>query len=384
MIEVTRGKVSRRYSRRSLLKSAVLAGSGLLAAQVVGCGDGSKTKQLASPTATTPPASISESTATPTASAQPTLVPAPAAVRWTRHSPSGPPPPARRDHTMATDGETVFIFGGRGDRVLDDLWSFNATANSWKDLNDSMGPPARFGHNLVYDPLGNRLLVFGGQAGADFFNDLWAYDVNTGKWSELQVGDDRPAPRYGAASAFDPAGRFLISHGFTQSGRFDDTWAFGAADGMWSNVTPQGSLPVERCLMRGVWDPGANRFLMFGGQTTGTPFLNDIWRLDEEGWSELIGEPRPSARNFYAMAFDGDDGRLVLFGGRAAEGPLNDLWQFDSSSDTWSELQADGETPSPRSGHDAVWLTGRRSMMVFGGRGGSRDLNELWELSLSV
>ena len=143
--------------------------------------------------------------------------------------------------------------------------------------------------------------------------------------------------------------------------------------------------------MRGVWDTSQGRFLMFGGQTTGQPFLGDLWALENgggslegAGWREITSEPKPSPRNFYAMVFDSAVGRAILFGGNSQEGPgpVNDLWFFDSSSETWSHPSPEGELPSPRYGHDAAWLASERKFILFGGHDASGDLNDLWELTV--
>ncbi|MDZ4278684.1 MAG: kelch repeat-containing protein, partial [Dehalococcoidia bacterium] len=67
-----------------------------------------------------------------------------------------------------------------------------------------------------------------------------------------------------------------------------------------------------------------------------------------------------------------------LFGGRTADGPVNDLWLFDAASDTWTQQTAEG-APSPRFGHDGA-LTAAGSLLVFGGSDGEADFDELWEL----
>jgi hypothetical protein len=124
---------------------------------------------------------------------------------------------------------------------------------------------------------------------------------------------------------------------------------------------------------------------MFGGQTDGTPFLGDLWALDLEAssWTEITSEPKPSPRNFYAMA-ETDPGRIALFGGNTPDGPgpMNDLWFFDSQTDTWTLARPEGEAPSARYGHDAVWLPETRRFIVFGGHDASGDLNDLWELTI--
>jgi len=365
---------STKISRRRLLRGALTAGSGLLAAYVVGCGDGDKDEPSATPETTV------IATAKPATPTQPAPTANDVVLHWQQLPASGPVPPPRHDHSLVTDGKSLFLFGGRSSAPLADLWSFDLASGAWTAIA-TPGPAARFGHNAVYDATVGRMLVFGGQAG-EFFNDLWIYDPATAAWSEVVIpGAAVPSRRYGAASALDPVGRLVVSHGFTNSGRFDDTWAYGFAAESWRDLSPtDGPRPVERCLMRGVWDRAGKRFLMFGGQTDGTPFLGDLWALNEGGWAEITSEPKPSPRNFYAMAFDEASRQALLFGGRTADGPLAEVWRFDAATDTWSRASVQEGGPPARYGHDAVWLEQSRKLIAFGGRTDSGDLNDLWEL----
>jgi hypothetical protein len=222
------------------------------------------------------------------------------------------------------------------------------------------------------------VLLFGGQAGGSFFNDLWR--LGELGWQQLQP-TDHPAQRYGAAAALDGEGHLLVSHGFTNEGRFDDTWSFDYSN--WADVSAAGTRPIKRCLCRGAWDSKRNRFLMFGGQTDGTPFLGDLWAFDGQTWTEITTEPKPAPRNFYAMA-ETDPGRIAVFGGNTVDvpGPMNDLWFFDSATNAWTLAQPEGEAPSARYGHDAVWLPESRRLIVFGGHDTTGDLNDLWELTI--
>lgn len=370
-----RGMHPQRLSRRALLRSAFLGGTGLLAAHVLGCGDGDGGQPTV--TATRPAATPTSPSPGPTA--------APSVLRWRRViPPSEKPPQPRRDHSLVTNGTSLYVFGGRrGAEELSDPWAFSA--NVWAGFDSGMSPPPRHGHNAIWDAGRDRIVIFGGQQGSAFFNDTWAFDPTAGRsgsWAELPAGDSVPAPRYGAGDAFDPAGRLLVTHGFTNSGRFDDTWSLDLAGGSWTDISPSGERPVKRCLMRAAWDTANERLLMFGGQTTDTPFLGDLWALESNGWREITSEPRPSPRSFYAMVFDDESGRLILFGGRTADGPVNDLWYFDSASETWEQQLVEGEGPSPRFGHDAVWHPRGRFLLLLGGNDGSNDLNDLWELSV--
>ena len=378
-----------RLSRRALLRSAVLGGSGLLAAHLLGCdnGDGAQPTVTATRLAATPTSPSPEATATPSV------------LRWRQLSPPVPLPSPRRDYSLVrgelTSGPQLYLLGGRNSEGdLADLWSYDLgmfTTGQWVEVATEDGPLSRHGHNAAWDVAGGRMVVFGGQQGSSFFNDVWQFQISPNRWRQLAPSGTSPAPRYGAGAAFavDPGdppgiiispGRLLVTHGFTNSGRFDDTWAYDLATNTWTEVSPAGPRPVERCLMRAAWDTANERLLMFGGQTTGTPFLGDLWALESNGWREITSEPRPSPRTFYAMVFDDESGRLILFGGRTRDGPVNDLWYYDSTSESWIQVTPEGEPPSPRFGHDAV-LVGR-SLIVFGGNDGSNDLNDLWELSV--
>lgn len=381
------------FSRRTLLRSAVLGGAGLLAAYVLGCDDGDS---VVSPTATAPSTPTSPPTSPP-----PDPTGTPSALRWQQISPSGPLPPPRRDHSLVrgelTSGPQLYVFGGRNNEGdLADLWSYDLgrfATDQWVEEATEDGPLSRHGHNAAWDVAGGRMVVFGGQQGSSFFNDVWQFQISPNRWRQLAPTGTSPTPRYGAGAAFavdpgDPPGvivsprRLLVTHGFTSSGRFDDTWSYDLAADDWADVSPAGTRPVERCLMRAVWDAGRERLLMFGGQTTGTPFLDDLWTLESNGWRQITSKPRPSPRTFYAMVFDAGRGHIILFGGRTADGPTNDLWFFDSVGESWSRPDVEGEPPSPRFGHDAV-LVGS-SLIVFGGRNESGDLNDLWELTLTA
>jgi hypothetical protein len=138
-------------------------------------------------------------------------------------------PAGRWDHVLLADGrnERLFLLGGRdGDGVaLNDLWRFDLDDQTWARV-DAFGPAARFGAAAAVTPDGRGFVLFGGQSDV-FFNDLWSFDFESEIWSLLDEGAAvAPSARYGLGGAFEASGRFVISHGFTFDGRFDDTWAF--------------------------------------------------------------------------------------------------------------------------------------------------------------
>jgi hypothetical protein len=153
----------------------------------------------------------------------------------------------------------------------------------------------------------------------------------------------------------------------------------------WSDVSPTGERPVERCLLRATWDTLRNRLFIFGGQTTSEPFLDDLWTISSgRGWTTVLREPRPTGRIFYSFVYDNERQRVMMFGGNTANGPTSEVWIFHVQDEFWTlEQPGGGQQPASRLGHDAVWLDSSSSMLMFGGEAGGEDLNELWELNIT-
>ena len=320
------------------------------------------------------PSAQSSDAATPSATPEP--------LAWTRIDVAGPP--AREDHTwtLSGDGRTALLFGGRdGGTVYGDLWSYDLDADSWTELSPPPGPAARFGHEAAWvDGIG--LVVFAGQAGVTFFNDLWAYDPDDDAWAELPGSGDVPVSRYGTCAAIGPDGRLWISHGFTSDGvRFSDTRAYDFDAGAWTDETPSGSRPVERCL-HGCWWTDDGALVLYAGQTTGVLALGDRWSLTDGAWSEVPGN-LPPERNLYARART--DGATLVFGGQAFDASyLGDLWLLPDAGGDAVALEPSGEAPPGRSGAELVADPGSDRILLFGGRDADGVLADLWALTGTI
>lgn len=341
------------------MRTGLMGALGLVAAAC--SSDGTTAQQTRTPT----PSSLPPTT-------DPSPSPALRTLAWRRIDASGPG--RRRDHTLTGFEGGAVLFGGRRTGTpLADLWVYED--GSWTELPGD-GPSARFGHNAIV--LEDGLIVFGGQGrGDDFFNDVWRYDLTARRWTQLKPRGTLPAKRYGASSI--PHGdEMIVSHGFTFQGRFDDTRGLRTDTPAWRDLTPSGRKPVERCLHRAALLEDTNQMLLFGGQTTGKPYLGDTWVMDiaKRTWRQARGAG-PSARNLYALIGVGN--QAYLFGGFGADGALADTWNFDGAA--WRKLTPDGEAPPARGGVEGA-LVGGTAMLVFGGATGSDELDDLWELTL--
>jgi hypothetical protein len=416
------GSLSRQLTRRTLLYRGSRVCSAVIAMALAACGEtdeepdsgatptatpapertpGSSPTVAPQPSPTPAPTPVAEISPTPVApsptpvvtpSPEPTPEPAdPAALRarWRRIEPVSSIPAPRRDHSLVADGsgERLYLFGGHGaGQDLDDLWEFDVAASEWTRLQPPGDhPAARFGHSAAFDVHRERVVIFGGQSGPNFFSDVWAFETRERTWSEIVSSDSGPSPRYGSGDAYDAESNSLfVTHGFTFQGRFDDTWVLGLDLDEWLDLSPSsGERPIRRCLLRSAADGERGRILLFGGQADTAPFLGDLWAydIDTRIWSELSGGPAP--RNLYSLARRDDASHLLLFGGRVDGGHAHDLWLLDLETDLWHEVPPDGGAPSARDGHDAAWLSNSGAMMLFGGRAGA-EFDDLWELTIGV
>lgn len=265
-------------------------------------------------------------------------------LQLTTVEPTGPGPSARFDGTIAYDPSSndLYLFGGEDSTARNDLWAFSIETRQWRQLSPSgTRPDPRFGHTLNFDPVRRRLIVFGGQA-TGFFSDVWAYDIGTNQWARLADNGAGPSRRYGHSGILDSArNRIVVSHGFTDRGRFDDTWAFDLASNRWSDISPTSGRPVRRCLHHAVYDTAGDQMFLYGGCASGLgpcP-LGDLWRFDFRSgqWKEMPGSVAPQPRQYYGFAFDDARRRLILHGGSGAT-VFNDTWEFDPVAQTWTQL----------------------------------------------
>jgi len=325
------------------------------------------------------PSAVATATERPTvvATASPTTPPV-ADTAWSRLDVAGPS--AREDHTWTADpaGSTAYLFGGRdGETVHGDLWAYDLEADTWTELTPAGGPAPRFGHEAVWAD-GVGLVIFAGQAGPTFFNDLWAFDPATQTWRALPSGGDVPVARYGSCAAIGPDGDLWISHGFTADlARFNDTRVYDFATGAWTDVTPASGLPVNRCL-HGCWWTDDGALALFGGQTTGVTALDDRWTLRDGAWTRIEGSG-PAARNLYARVRL--PGATLVAGGQAADGSyLADAWLLPDGSADAEPLEVSGDGPAGRAGAELVRDASGR-ILLFGGRDADGAYADTWELT---
>jgi hypothetical protein len=313
---------------------------------------------------------------------------------WTQLTPTGTPPSARTSQSAIYDPvrDRMVIFGGSDGTVLyDEVWALALAGRpAWTQLTPTGTPPsARSSHSAIYDPVRDRMVVFGGYKNNGYLNDAWALSLaGTPAWTQLAPTGTPPVTRWGHSAIYDPVrGRMVVFGGYVFGGQeVNDVWALSLADTpAWTQLTPTGTPPSGRCDHSAIYDPVRDRMVMFGGVN---PFLNDVWALSLAGtpaWTQLTpAGTLVSVRSSHSAIYDPVRDRMVVFAGVYKSSPwyLGDIWSLSlAGTPTWTQLTPTGTPPSARGYHSAIYDPVRNRMVVFGGYGGSY-LNDVWTLSL--
>lgn len=109
-------------------------------------------------------------------------------------------------------------------------------------------------------------------------------------------------------------------------------------------------------------------------------YFNDVWTFNGTNWSQVtVSGASPPARTLHGMAYNADDNKLYLFGGRDSTGSEPaDLWTFDPAASSWTEIAATG--PAARQAHGLAYDNAQQILVLVGGVSDSGDTvyNDTW------
>jgi RHS repeat-associated protein len=257
----------------------------------------------------------------------------------------------------------------------------------------------------AYDPTTNRLLLFGGSGFNFFSNDSWLLTnanglTGTPQWVQLSPSGSSSPPRAGYAHTYDPgSNRFVIFGGYNATGLLNDVWVLTNANGIggqsqWLPITAGGTAPSARRYLSGVYDPGTNRLMIFGGMGLGNGFLNDVWVLtnangtepSQPTWVQLSPAGQiPPSRPIYGLGYDPGSNRLILFGGGDSTQINNffsDVWVLTNANGiggtpTWIDVIPNNAAgaPSPRALSTFGYNPAKNRLVISGGFGNCTGFN---------
>jgi len=320
---------------------------------------------------------------------------------WVEEFPGAAAPSAREVPIAIYDPvrDRMVIFGGYHSGALGDVWALSlAGSPEWAPITPAGTPPSpKFFTAAIYDPVRDRVVIFGGYDNAYHLNgDVWALSLGgSPEWTQLNPGGDPPSPRIGQAGIYDPVRDRMVVFGGWDGSYLNDVWALSLGSSPeWTQLSPSLDSPIDRGLPTAIYDPVRDRMVIFGGKyddDTGIEHpLSDVWALwfgESLVWTEITPAPGPSARLLHTAIYDPARDRMVVFGGAEGSWPysyFDDVWALSlSGNPAWTQLTPAGTPPSPRGYHASIYDPMRDRMVAFGGWDGS-DLNEVWSLLWGV
>jgi Bacterial Ig-like domain (group 3)/Galactose oxidase, central domain len=272
---------------------------------------------------------------------------------WSQLSPSGGPPQLfNYQPTVVRDPATNrLIFYGRNSGGTSEVWVLTNSnglngAPEWIQLSPAGGPPpSRGNHFGVYDPAGNRMMIFGGCGGGCFpiLNDVWVLTNANGlggtpTWVQLSPAGGSPTPRQGGAASYDPAtNRMIIFGGQDGSGSvfpsdvFPEVWILSNANGLggtpsWTQLSPAGGPPPGQYVPSSIYDTANNLLVVAGGISPASSgsgvTTNATWVLSNANglggtpaWSNIVPEGSagaPPAFSSQPAVYDPGDNRMIM------------------------------------------------------------------------
>ncbi len=249
----------------------------------------------------------------------------------------------------------------------------SAASSTWTKAVD--GPAGEFGA-MAYDQATGSDVLFteSGQT--------WTWNGST--WAQQSPATSPPG-RLGAGMAYDPQHQQVVLFGGeTAVGNtfFDDTWTWNGTT--WTQQQPSLS-PTARLGAAMAWDGAQKRMILFGGFGDGAVFFADTWSWDGSTWTELVANfvtegAGPQPRAGAMMADDGANQTVVMFGGATATGVLGDtwIWYDGAGAGHWAQASTVA-SPAARGGGTMAYSPSAQAPVLFGGAtAGNALLSDTW------
>ena len=283
---------------------------------------------------------------------------------WAAISAAGAPA-ARQDHTAVWTGNEMIVWGGfavgtyfgGGARYL-------PATDSWAPMTSAGAPLPRTNHVAVWS--GSEMLVWAGYGGgSSYYESGGRYDPLSNLWTPT-VWANAPRPRHGASAVW--TGNLLIVWGGLNADEPLNTGSrYDPLTDSWSPTAATGNSRL-RVFHTAVWS--GSEMLVWGGEPC--PYPHDFGgRYDPiaDAWQPIDYLTEPLFRRRHSAVWTGS--RMLVWGGLTCETSTSVTDSgalYDPVANAWTPISTT-HAPTPRQEHTAVW-TGS-AMIVWGGRDGS-------------
>ncbi|HYO48837.1 MAG TPA: kelch repeat-containing protein [Chloroflexia bacterium] len=189
---------------------------------------------------------------------------------------------ASRKQSVLYGGFTETSQGSNSTRTeTQDTWAWDGIG--WKQVSTQGKPGPRQHHSMIYHPVRQKVLLFGGISSTGLHNTLWEWDGSD--WQQINTSGSAPSPRLGARMSYDAkSGNVVLFGGRTADAFYDDTWTWDGTN--WTQVSVSGAHPAARASYDMAYDTNRGRVVLYGGSNDSTTF-EDTWEWDGTSWVQV-------------------------------------------------------------------------------------------------
>lgn len=320
---------------------------------------------------------------------------------WQQIASGGPSPYSEAAATFDRDANRVLLYGGEkcgqsaeGRQLDPSVWELSLNGASppytWQVVQSSGPLPlSRFAHSATLT-LRREIYVFGGTSnGSTNFATTYKF-----------VPTDPPIPESRArhVTVYDPRGQRMILWGGDDGFRaFKDVWAMSLLPGAspsWTKLTVSGTPPVATRGAAAAYDTRRGVMYVQGGNSLGNPYgpVSDFYQLSfptptTAAWSVPNQTGTAGNRMFHSMAYDSTGDHLYIFGGWDGYDSLNTTVEMtpEGNGVQWAQV-ATTPNPGKRYGHTSFFDSVYRRLVIMGGEGnpyGGGSVAPVWGLSVT-
>ena len=243
---------------------------------------------------------------------------------WTYVVPSGSSKPGARQHLgwSCGGGGCLLAYGSNGVGLAADAWYYSQGTNAWAQVSclRSACPSARQMVTTAYDPSGTHLL-FGGRGQGGGLDDTWTFNPKAMTWKMQARQPDWPQERNRAGAAYVPGAGVVLLGGQDYRGTAVLCDMFAWQGGIWTRMDASGAPCLHSHSM--TWDDANKRLVVTGGYVDTNDTGNLVtYYLAFEGGVPGKWSADPDKAGCYAtlhagarMALDLPSRKKVFFGG---------------------------------------------------------------------
>jgi len=293
---------------------------------------------------------------------------------WEEIKPLGEKKPGCRENNglvVSSSSRAIILFGGyNGNRWLNDLWSFDVTRNRWTCIQESSDSK----HSDITDEIGAGLRIPMAGEGPLIRNEEVEHLNRSGR----SMSRKRPCCRFGYVSVTHN-NNFILWGGFDGTDWLNDMYIFNFESSKWTEIEQLGTLPSRRSCP--AWAKDENFIYLHGGYD-GNERKDDFFSfcLDTCTWTQMPNRGnKPSPRYFHSCVLF--ENKLIMFGGYSGSRRLSDMHTYDFRSDFWSEVDLSNSNP-PSGRSSLVAQVYKNHLYVFAGYNGTSVMNDMYKIRL--